>query len=409
MFSTQIFRNRNFLFYWTGSLFAGLGDTVFALALTWMVVEATGSAAMVGALFLTLGVPRVVLTLFAGVLVDRLHPIRGMILCEWVRVLTSGGMLALGLSGPLPLWSLFAAAFVFGVLEAFFWPAASAVRQRLVEPEYYTQASGLLMIAMKTTVIIGPLVGGTLVALGSNQAVLAIVAAAFLAGLVLLSFVRIDFDRTEQKGAVKSSYWKDLREGIVYILKTPLILTTSLVAFLVNACSSVAPIAVPFLAEGFGGGAREYGWLNTSIGIGGTIGAILFAVIIIKRPTPRMTLIACFAEGLVLVTLGLAGQLWLALVLIALIGITDAAINVIAPSVNQSVIPPELMGRVISVMILLMSGSVPIAQAAGGYLVETFGVQGVFLWNGALEMLIAGVAFFLPAIRNYKAKQASTE
>ncbi|TCP59303.1 putative MFS family arabinose efflux permease [Tumebacillus sp. BK434] len=408
MVSTQIFRNRNFLYYWTGSLFAGLGDAVFALALTWLVVESTGSAAMVGALFLTMGVPRVVLTLFAGVLVDRLQPIRGMILCEWVRVLTSGGLFVLGLLGPLPLWSLFAAAFVFGVLEAFFWPAASAVRQRLVEPEFYTQASGLLMIAMKTTVIIGPLLGGTLVALSSYRAVLAIVAAAFLAGLVLLSFVRLTFDRVELQAAKHSSYWKDLREGIVYIMKTPLILTTSLVAFLVNACSSIAPVAVPFLAASFGGGAQEFGWLNTSIGIGGTIGAVLFAVILIKRPTPRMTLIACFAEGLVFLTLGLAGQFWLALVLIALIGITDAAINVIAPSVNQSIIPPELVGRVISVMILLMSGSVPLAQALGGYLVQTIGVQQVFLLNGSLEMLIAGFAFFLPVIARYQTAKAST-
>lgn len=407
MFSTQIFKNRNFLFYWTGSLFAGLGDAVFALALTWLVVETTGSAAMVGALFLTMGVPRIVLTLFAGVWVDRLHPVRGMILCEWVRVLTSGGLLALGLAGPLPLWSLFGAAFVFGVLEAFFWPAAAAVRQRLVEPEHFTQANGLLMIAMKTTVIIGPLLGGTLVALGSNRTVLLIIAAAFLIGLGLLSCVRIRFDRAEPQAAKQGSYWKDLREGILFLVKTPLILTTALVAFLVNACSSVAPIAVPFLAASFGGGAQEFGWLNASIGIGGTIGAVLFAVILIKRPTPRMTLIACFAEGLLFLCLGLAGQLWLALLLIALIGITDAAINVIAPSVNQAVIPPELMGRVISVMILLMSGSVPIAQAAGGYLVQMIGVHGVFLLNGSLEMLIAAFAFFLPVIAHYKPEKAS--
>jgi MFS family permease len=356
MIGTQIFKNRNFLLYWIGSLFAGLGDAVFSIALTWMVVEVTGSGAMVGALFLTIGVPRVVLTPCAGVLVDRINPVKGMILCEWARVLTVGFLLLLSFFGTLPLWNLFVASLFLLTL----------IRLPHDRPDAQPAPAD------------------------ANDD-----------GKTTLSDVEESAASRSPGNRVRRLYWADMREGVAYILKTPIILTTSLVAFLVNACSSVAPIGVPFLAESLGGGAREFGWLNTSIGIGGTIGAILFSVFIIKRPTPRMTLIACFAEGIVFLTLGLAEHLWLALLLIALIGITDAAINVIAPSVNQTIIPPELMGRVISVVIVLMSVSVPLAQAAGGYLVETAGVQNVFLINGSLEMMIAGIAFFLPVIRKY--------
>ncbi|MFD2168639.1 MFS transporter [Tumebacillus lipolyticus] len=405
MISTQIVKDCNFMKYWVGSLFSGLGDAVFALCLTWMVYDATDSGAVVGALFLTLGAPQVLLTAFAGVLVDRINPIKAMILCGWSRVLLIGFLFLLSAFGSLPLWSLFAAAFGFGTLEAFFWPAASAVRQRLVKPELYTQSNGLLMIAMKTTAVIGPLAGGTLTALGSDQTVLLLIIAAFFGGVLLLMTVKIDpLAAVKQEGAtkVRASYWMDLQEGVSFILRTPILLVTSLTAFLVNACASVVPIGAPFLASALGGGEQEFGWLNASIGVGGTVGAILFALLVIRRPTPRMTLIACFFEGLIILLLGLTGHLLLALLLLALFGITDAAINVIAPSVTQSIVPPQLMGRVVAVMILLMSGSVPIARAASGYLVEAIGVNSVLALNGTVEMLIVLAAFFLPAIRNYR-------
>jgi MFS family permease len=400
-FQLRLLKNRNFAWYWLSSLLAGLGDAALTLALKWLVVTRTGSGAMLGAMLATIGIPRVVLTLFAGVWVDRMNPANLLVLCEWVRVLVVGGLVLLSLGGTLPVWSLFAAAFLFGCLEAFFWPAASAIQQRMVEPKQYTQASGLLMIAMKTTAIVGPVAGGTLVALGGNRIVMIGALIAFGISLWCLRLIRLSSVEAAAERAGKKSFRDDLLEGFRFIRRTPLVLATSISALLVNFCSASALVGVLFLARAFGQGAEGYGLLNMSIGIGGTVGAVLFSLAAIKRPTPRMTQAACMAEGLIFATIALSGNFMLTVCLIGLIGITDAAVNVIAPSVNRLVIPQAMFGRVISTLILCMSSSVPLAEALSGWLVEGIGVHRLFAISGGLEIVTAGVCFFLPAIRFY--------
>lgn len=384
-------------------MLAGLGDAVLSMALAWMVVAQTGSGAALGAMLAAVGVPRVLLTLFAGVLVDRVNPVKVLVAGEWVRVLTVGALLVLGIGGTPPVWSLFATAFLFGCLEAFFWPAASALQQRILEPPQYTQASGFLMIAMKTTAIVGPLFGGWFMGLGGHRTVLLMTWIAFGVSLVCLNLLRVRADVGVSKAgsAPRKSIRDDLVEGFRFLWKTPVILATSTSAFLVNFCSSAALVGVLFLSTAFGQGAEGYGYLNMSIGIGGTLGAVLFSLVAIQRPTPRMTQVACLLEGLVFLAVAMSGQFWLTVCLIALIGITDAAVNVIAPSVNRTLIPQALFGRVISTTILLMSSSVPVAQAISGFAIERIGVHNVFALGGGLEVLIAAICFFLPAIRRY--------
>nr|WP_236588232.1 MFS transporter [Tumebacillus amylolyticus] len=400
----QIFKNRNFVWYWLSSVLAGLGDVVLSMALSWMVVELTGSGAMLGAMLAAIGVPRVVLTLFAGVLVDRMNPVKVLIGGEWVRVWTVGGLMLMSFGGRPPVWSLFAAAFLFGCLEAFFWPAASAVQQRMLQPEQYTQGSGLLMIAMKTTAVVGPVFSGMLMDVGDARTVVIGTFVAFLSSLVMLNLIRVPNAVTvgEHFVSKKQSFREDLLTGFRFIWRTPVILATSISAFLANFSSAGALVGLVFLAKAFGAGAGGYGWLLTGIGIGGTVGAVLFSVVTIKRPTPRMTQVTCFLEGLVFLLVAWSGNFMLTVCLIGLIGLTDSAVNVIAPSVNRILIPQALFGRVISTTILLMSSSVPVAQAISGGLIQSFGVHRVMAFGGGLEAVTAVVCFFIPAISLYR-------
>ncbi|SDX50628.1 Transmembrane secretion effector [Marininema mesophilum] len=114
-----------------------------------------------------------------------------------------------------------------------------------------------------------------------------------------------------------------------------------------------------------------------------------------------MNLTASFIEGLALFFIALTPNHWVAASLLVIIGGTTTAINVIAPSVNQSIIPKKLFGRVVSVMMLVMTGLVPITQALAGYVIDNTSSNQVFFYGGALELLTAGFAFFIPAVRNY--------
>nr|WP_159451457.1 MFS transporter [Bacillus thuringiensis] len=121
-----------------------------------------------------------------------------------------------------------------------------------------------------------------------------------------------------------------------------------------------------------------------------------------------MTIITCFFQGIILFLVGHVNHIWLIVSLFALIGLLETAVNVIAPSVNHTIIPPKIFGRVISILILVMSGSIPISQAIAGYLMKWIEPNTIFIYAGVLEISAAVMVFSLPFVRNYNVNQKNT-
>lgn len=400
-FNTTILKNRNFLSYWSGGLLSGLGDAMFLLALNWMVVEKTGSGLILGTIMACISLPQILLVTIGGVIADRLNPKWVMIASDAVRGLMMAFLLGMSFHGVPPIWTLFVMAIVYGCMDAVFFPAQSAFQQRLVSSEHYTQSFGLLMIGFQAAAIAGPVIGGALISRWSYQLIIAANGLSFVCSILLLLLVKplpINSDDEEREN---SPFLSDIQLGIRYVLKNHLILTTSLSAFLVNACVQATFIAVPFLARQAHLGAQGFGLMNMGIGIGGALAALFFAFIRIQKPTPRMTFLACFVEGFAFLGLVFARELWLLIGTMLVIGIMEAVVNTVAPSVNQKIIPSQLIGRVISFMIVLMSGSEPLARAFSGWMIQWSGVTVLLICTGVLEIAVAVIGYFMPIVRNY--------
>ena len=170
-----------------------------------------------------------------------------------------------------------------------------------------------------------------------------------------------------------------------------------------NARVQASFIAIPFLAKQAHLGAQGFGLMNMGIGIGGAVAAGYFAFVRIKNPTPRMTFTACFVEGLAFIGLTLARDLWLLVGMMLLVGIMEAVVNTIAPSVNQEIIPPHMIGRVIGFM--MVSGSEPLARAVSGSFIQWTGVTALLICSGVLEIIVAIIGFYMPAVRNYSCER----
>lgn len=95
---------------------------------------------------------------------------------------------------------------------------------------------------------------------------------------------------------------------------------------------------------------------------------------------------------------------WIIILLLAISGLTSTAIQVFTSSVNQTIIPAELMGRVFSVMALVSMGSTPFAQAMAGWAIDLYSAQTIFLIGGSLEIVVALLAFLVPQIKYYDSK-----
>lgn len=337
---TDIFRNVTFLRYWISGLVSGLGDGIFMIALAWMCATA-GSGWLYGGLLFAMSAPRIVLSPIGGVFVDRHDPRRVMNICNVLRALLMGLLLVFSTGGLPPMWMLFATSLLFGITDAFYWPAVYACRQRLVKPDLYVQSNSLLMIAMKTHEIAGPVLGGVLLMAGGFRTILLLNGLSFLLALVLLYNLKLEPLEAEGEQK-KNTFLEDLKVGMRFVL---------------------------------------------------------------RNPTPRMTQLSALFEGILFVLAGLCGNFWLMLLLLAGIGLMETAINIIAPSVNQTIIPRALFGRVITAMIVIMSGGTPLAEATSGWLIDQTSAHSVFIGFGVLEMVVAAVALFVPAIRSYKPEE----
>ncbi|KEO83826.1 MFS transporter [Tumebacillus flagellatus] len=406
--SLAILQNRSYLFYWLAAWASALGDLVFTVGVSWMITQTFHSGVIMGTFLLIMGAVRSAFMLFGGVLVDRMSPMRLMKVSLLARAVMMGLLMIVSANSSLSVWMLDVLAAVFGVVDAFFMPTASAARQRLVTEEYYTQSNSLLMVAGQVSVIVGPVVGSFLIGLGGGQLLYGTIAAMFVLSLGLLNLVRLrppadSKSETEPPAAKKEppSFTADLREGLQYVLRTPLLLVSISSAMLVNAGISVLTVALPFLAADMNAGVEGFGIMSSGIGIGGAIGAVVFTLWMIKRPTPQMNLTACLLEGLAVLSLFWVHNVWVAAVVLAFTGVTTTAINILAPSVNQSIIPEELFGRVISVMMLAMGGMIPISQAFSGFLIDQVNAHQVFLYGGLLEACAALLALFAPSVRAY--------
>ncbi|MGF2614836.1 MFS transporter [Rossellomorea aquimaris] len=393
-----IFKNKSFLYYWISTWISSLGDSIFVIALTWLLVEETQSPSVVGTYLFILGASKIIFVLIGGVIVDRVDPKKLLIYSNLLRA----GVIILALIALFvqndAIWIFYLIGAVFGMVDSIAEPAGISFRTRIIGKEFYTQSMGLLMTAGNVSAVIGPMIGAGLVAVGSTSFAILVNACTFLLSSVLLVLVK---EVNKEEEIKQEPMWQSVKAGFHYFLTTPVILTMAVFAFFANAAVGATFVSIPFLADELNFGVEGFGLMNTAIGVGSVAGAVLFSIFSIKNPKPYMTLLTCFLQGIFIMLVGFTGNLWLILILIGLMGLQETAVNVIAPSVNHTIIPPRIFGRVISVMILVMSGSVPIAQAAAGWVMEWTTPQNVFIYGGILEMAAALLTFSLPFIRNY--------
>lgn len=394
----SIFKNKNFLFYWISTWLTSLGDSIFTIALTWLLIEETGSPLVVGTYLFIIGITKLVFILVGGIITDRVDSRRLIIYSNLLRAVLIILLVALVFMDYFSVIVVYFLAAAFGMVDSIAEPAAISCRTRIVKKEHYTQSMSLLMIAGNVSAVIGPMIGAGLVIFGSTTIAILINAITFLIAVFLL--LKVSFAE-EEKQLSTTNMLEDAKEGFQYFFRTPIILTMAIFAFFANAAVGATIVSIPFLADTKGFGVEGFGLMNTGIGIGSAVGAVLFSIWTIKHPKPYMTLLTCFLQGIVILAIGFTNHIWVMIMLFALLGMHETAVNVIAPSVNHTIIPRKLFGRVISVMILVMSGSVPISQAIAGWLMEWTKPSVIFISGGLIEIIAAIVVFSLPFVRNY--------
>jgi MFS family permease len=403
------FAVRDFRLLWIGEAVSGLGDQFALIALPWLALVMTGSALALGSVLALMAVPRALLMLIGGVSVDRWSPRRVMLASNAIRLIAVAILGAVILAGRSELWMLYAFALVFGVADAFFYPAQMSITPELVEADQLQQANGIVQGTAQATVLIGPAIAGLVIAaLGSTgstpstagiAAALLVDAASFLVSLLTLWFIRPRARVERPAGSVLD----DIRAGFRYVLALPALRAMVLMSLAANFLI-VGPfeVGMPVIAyTRLPEGAAAFGLLISAFGGGSLVGLALAALL----PKPRPDRFAYVVIGAVsLAGLGLAALPFITSTLvagavIAASGVALAFGNLHGMTWAQSRIAPDLMGRVMSVMIMGSVALVPVSMVIAGALVQV-SLDGMLLVAGLGMGAVCPLALLSSAVRH---------
>jgi MFS family permease len=389
---------RRFWWVWSGEALSLFGDMSFEVAFAWLVLSTSGSPATLGLVLLAGGIPRALLMLAGGAITDRFSPRTVMLAAHLGRAVAVTALTVLVATAEPRLWQMYAISVVFGVADAFFWPAAASIVPTLVAPDRLSRANALVGAAEQAARLGGPLLGGALVALGGSASAMAFNAATFLvaAGTVLAAPRTAAGPPTPLSLAAVGT---EIAAGLRYAARS---VEIRIVLVVVSAATlsyaGLFRVGLPalsrHLADGTGAGAVALGVLLAAWGLGQLVGTVGAAVTGLPRRWGLLIVVMAIAEGATFIALAFVPTVGVAAVLLAVLGVGAAySSDVALPTFVQTRTPPDLLGRVSSLIDLPRVTLEPVSVAAVG-LLAAVDVRWAFV-AAAVPTLAAGLGLAL--------------
>ncbi|HEY2496983.1 MAG TPA: MFS transporter [Candidatus Angelobacter sp.] len=377
-------RERNFRMLWIGSGISTVGDQFYLVALPWVVLQLTGSAVAVGTILMAVAIPRAQLMLFGGALTDRISARKILMNTGSARTLcvtVIGVLLWLRI---LQVWELYVLGFAFGVADAFSMPAASTLLPSLVKREQLVAANSVFMTTGQLTTIVAPAPAGIVIkALGTAWAFF-IDAISFL--FIIAALWRLPDPPQTQTSKAKPPVWRSIMDGITYVRRDVPLRSLMLLAGALNFCLA-GPMAVglPYLAKIKFGSPTAYGIVVSAAAAGGLLGSLLAGILKIRR-RGVLLLCACMVISVALGPIGMLGRLWMISSALLVMALSAGVANVHIASWIQQRIEASVRGRVMSVLMLVNFGLIPVSLGIAGFLIA-WSLKGMFILAGIAMLL----------------------
>jgi MFS family permease len=386
----SLLRNARFLRLWIGQGTSFVGDAVSMVALVVLVVEITGSASAVGGALVARLLPTIASPL-AGVLADRVDRRVVLVAGDLARA-----VLVLGLVFARDLATIYVLVFLMGLARTVFNPTVRAAFPSVVGGGNLTRANALIAGTFSTSIMVGPALGGLLVAsIGVDAAFLAD-AVTYLISAILLSTVPLPHPRRESEE--QTGFVRDLRSGFGYLLGARVPLAIVVGAFLtILTINATVPAEVFLAKETFGTGDAGYGLLVSLWGGGMVLGSALMAVLGGRINLVLLYFVSIFVGALALAGTGLAPAFVLALGALTVEGVATGIDNVATDTILQERVPDAFLGRVFSIRFLGYSAGEALAYPAGGLLVDAVGPRSTYILAG-IATAAAGLLVLLAMI-----------
>ena len=377
--------------FWTGETISNFGSSITQFALPLLLFKLTGSAVSLGLGFAMFGLPHLLFGLLIGAWADRLDRRRLMIVVDLLSAAVLVSVPLAAVAGLLSVWWIYAAIFAASTLGIFFQAAQFAAIPSLVERDKLVAANGQIQASFSAATVLGPLVAGALLAFIPIEDLLYVDAATFLVSAVTLSLIARPFNAPRE--AARTSIRADVVEGLRYVLRHPVLRNISAMMALINFVSVTVPAQlVLFAKHRFAVTDSELGFLFAADGAGVVLLSLAAGPLRSRFSFGNVALGSLMLSGLMTCALAYAPSYPLAVALSAVSSGLGILFNINTGSLRQAIVPNQLLGRIITIAMVLAWSANPLGATLGGVIVERTGdVQSVY---AAIGVLVVGIALY---------------
>jgi len=391
-------QHRNFRLYLFGQLVSLAGTWMQIVAQGWLVYQLSGSEAMLGLVGFASAIPALIVTPWAGVVVDQVRKRDVIIATQTSAMLLALVLALLTFTGAVEVWHIIALSALLGVVNAFDGPARQAFVVEMVGSQDLPNAIALNSMTFNAARVVGPAFGGILLATVGATWCFTFNGLSFLA--VIVSLLMMQLSNTRATGNRRSP-WQQLKSGLHYVggepeLRALLLLSLSFSTFGI-AYSTVLPSFVDRILHG---GAAGFGMLTAASGIGAVTGALLVATFGNRGQRGQWLFAAAMSFPIVLALFAFNRNFSIALALAVLLGVGFMLQFTLINTLLQTRVANEMRGRVMSLYTLTFFGFTPFGNLALGALSEAIGMPLAITLFAVLTLGTAAITFRqTPALR----------
>ncbi|WBW99005.1 MFS transporter [Oceanirhabdus sp. W0125-5] len=385
--------NKNFFLLWQGQLVSAFGDVIYSIALGFWIMQKTGSTALMGSLVAVSSIPRIVISPFAGVLVDRWDRKKLIVLMDFIRGVAILFVAATALFGGLQIWMVFAAGIILSCCSAFFNPSISSTMPDIVPKSKLVKANSAMNIVYTGSNLIANPLGGILFSILHAPIMFLVNGISYIFSAFTELFIKVPKIEREN---VENNFWREFKDGFKFIWNFKGLRKLVTAACGLNFFATMALVLlIPFFQKTPGLGSGKYGFAMSALSIGSILGMVFSSSVDVPY-SKRFALYSVFALAFpfVMGTFPFSPYI-LMLGLLFVGGFCIAIINVYIGATIQIVVPQNMRGKVSSLQSTLVMGLTPISMALGGVLAEFIPIKYVistsfmFTLLGMISLLLS--------------------
>lgn len=391
-------RHRNYRLFFFGQMISLIGTWMQTTAQAWLVLELTHSAWLLGLVGALQFLPVMVLSLFGGVLADRLPKRTALLFTQSFALVQATVMWILVATGTVQIWHIMILAALLGMTNSLDMPTRQAFVVEMVGREDLPNGVALNSSIFNMARVLGPGLGGLMIAWLGVAPLFLLNAISFIAviiGLFMIDQKQLFALPTRRSEGARPSTFQSLREGLSYVWHVPSVLLVIVLIGVISLFGINFNVMLPLFATTvLHSGAAGFGFISSAFGLGSLFSALWIAWTN-HKPSIRYMLVAALVFCVLEVSFALSQAYVLSLVLIASVGFAQIALSATANTTLQTVAPNHLRGRVMSVYMMVFAGSVPLGNIFAGGLAHLYGAPISLLVGGGLSLIAAITGWFL--------------